>query len=560
MATERTRSNGTKATWSLGVAVAFSAFAALVPPGCLKTHEQAEADPDVAECTSCHGDPTRAGDSLAAAAPPYDLDHQTAPGYPGVGAHSMHLYASDTHAAVACDECHTVPDDVDSPGHADTDVPAELVFGELAKTGDLEPHYEAKQRTCVDSYCHGASRPVWSEPRTSDDACGSCHGLPPPAPHPQSEKCSACHGEVIDDERRFVAPERHVNGEVDYDAGACVLCHGNDDNTAPPLDTSGNDAITARGVGAHQTHLAGGVDGRPVECDECHRVPESIDEPTHADGLPAEVIFSGVATTGDRTASFDPISATCSAFCHSPSPGDVHTSPAWIGAATLECTSCHGAPPPAPHPQMTTCSMCHAEVIDSDDRTIVEKNLHVNGIVEVAFDDSCNACHGGTNAAPPLDLDGNRQTTASGVGAHQTHMLGTERSRAVPCDECHLVPRDVFDPGHVDTDRPAELVFSGAALAFGASPSYEDGTCSGTSCHGPINSADEESGGTNTTPTWTIVDGTEAACGSCHGLPPPPPHPLPTYPCHQCHMNIDQDMTFVEPDLHVDGIVTFALE
>src|SRR5262245_33398234 len=100
MASERARSNGNGATLSLGVAVAFSALVALIPPGCLKQHEQEPTDPDVAKCTSCHGDPTRAGDSLATAAPPFDLDHQTASGYPGVGAHSNHLYASATHAAV----------------------------------------------------------------------------------------------------------------------------------------------------------------------------------------------------------------------------------------------------------------------------------------------------------------------------------------------------------------------------------------------------------------------------------------------------------------------------
>ncbi len=563
-AAKRAPSHGNKATLSLGVALAFSALAALLPPACLKTHEQDKTDPEVTKCTSCHGDPERAGDALAKAAPPFDLGHETATGNPGVGAHSIHLYASETHAAIACDECHTVPKQVDSPGHADTDVPAELVFGELAKTGGLDPHYEAKQRTCVDSYCHGDSKPVWSEPRKSDEACGSCHGLPPPAPHPQSENCSACHADVIDDERHFVAPEKHVNGEVEFTAGSCQLCHGNDDNAAPPLDTSGHEDVTFMGVGAHQAHLRGGANSRPVECEECHRVPETIDEPTHADGLPAEVMLSGVAQTGDRTATFDPLSATCSAYCHAPSPDDARTSPAWIGEATLECTSCHGAPPPAPHPQMTNCSMCHAEVVGSDNRTIVEKDLHVNGSVEVSFDDACNACHGGTNPAPPLDVEGNRRTTFAGVGAHQTHVLGTERSRPVPCGECHVVPDDVFDPGHMDTDRPAEVVFSGAALAFGATPSYVAGTCAGTSCHGAAvgdPDVDEDSGGTITTPTWARVGEGEAACGACHGLPPPPPHPLPTYPCHQCHMNIDtDDTTFVRPDLHVDGVVTFSLD
>src|SRR5262249_43319445 len=162
--------------------------------------------------------------------------------------------------------------------------------------------------------------------------------------HPQSDQCSACHGDVIDASRHFVAPERHVNGVVDYAAGSCSLCHGGAENAAPPVDTSGNDAITAMGVGAHQAHLSGGDIGRPLECDECHPAPEDIGDPTHADGLPAEVRLRGVAESDGFAASFDPEGATCSAFCHSPSPADAHPSPVWNEATTLDCTTCHGAP------------------------------------------------------------------------------------------------------------------------------------------------------------------------------------------------------------------------
>jgi predicted CxxxxCH...CXXCH cytochrome family protein len=548
-------------TLPLGVTCALAALSALVPPACLDSREAPKTDPEVARCTSCHGDPARPGDALARSAPPIDLLEQTLPSYPGVGAHAIHLSAGSTHGAVACEECHTVPADVDAPGHLDSERPAELVFGGLAKTGDRDPSYDAETRTCTDSYCHRDAWPVWSEPRTSQQACGSCHDLPPKAPHPQSDKCASCHGDVIDDERHFLKPERHVDGVVDYKAGPCSLCHGSDDNAAPPLDTSGNETVTAMGVGAHQAHLDGGENSRPLECDECHRVPEDVGEPTHADGLPAEVRLRGAATSGGFDAAFDASNATCSAFCHSPSPGEPRPSPAWNEAVTLACTTCHDAPPPAPHPQMTQCSTCHADVVGSDDRTIVARSLHVDGTVQVSFDRSCNACHGGDNAAPPRDVDGNTRTTADGVGAHQTHVLGTPRSRAVPCGECHTVPRDVFDAGHMDTARPAEVVFSGAALANGASPRYEDGKCASTPCHGAVTLPEFESGGTNTTPTWTRVNGTEAECGSCHGLPPPPPHVLPTYPCHQCHANVgDDDRTFVRPDLHVDGIVTFAVE
>jgi len=546
--------------WPLGAACVGAVVLGLASPGCLERHEAPAEDPDVARCTSCHGDPERAGDYVLRSAPPKDLLGQSEPGYFGVGAHQIHLNASATHAAFPCTECHVVPDSVEAPGHADDARPADVTFGPIAKTGGLEPYYSEAPRTCINSHCHGDGWPVWSEPRTSAEACGSCHGLPPPAPHPQSENCSVCHGEVIDADRQFIAPARHVDGIVDYDAGDCQQCHGGDENPAPPLDTLGNFDVTAIGVGAHQAHLSGGASSRPLACNECHRVPESVEEPTHADGLPAEVTLSGIAATMGIDAAWDHGDATCSAFCHSPSPDNAHPSPPWNGETPLTCTTCHGAPPPLPHPQSTTCSACHGDVVDDDNHTIIDRLRHVNGTVDVAFEGGCTSCHGDVNAAPPLDTEGNRATTAPGVGAHQTHVVGTGNSRPVPCGECHVVPRLVLAAGHVDSALPAELVFSDVALAGGATPMYENGRCSSTSCHGAV--FPQESGGTNTEPRWNRVDGTEAACGSCHGLPPPPPHPLasPEFPCNYCHMNVAADDTsFVYPELHVDGIITLAV-
>jgi len=551
-----------RASLSIGLACAGAALAALLPPACLERRDVTALDPDVARCTSCHGDSGRDGDYLLRSAPPYDLSQQTLPGYPGVGAHQIHLTASSTHASLPCNECHVVPESVDAPGHADDAAPGDVTFGALAQQGGHNPAYDAETRSCTDSYCHRAAWPVWTEPRDSAEACGSCHGLPPPAPHPQDEQCSACHGEIIDAERQFILPERHVDGVIDYTAGDCQSCHGSADNAAPPLDTAGNTEVTALGVGAHQVHLSGGAHGRPLECSECHRVPQDVAEPTHIDGAPAEVTFTGVALALNHSPHWDAAPATCSgSWCHTPSPGDAHGSPVWNGEQALDCSSCHGLPPALPHPQVADCSVCHGAVVAADDRSIIDKDRHVDGVVQVSLDAACNACHGGTNAAPPRDLLGNDATSFAGVGAHQTHVLGTARSRPVPCNECHLVPAALLAPGHMDSAAPAELVFSGVALGNGAAPHYEQGSCSATSCHGDVFPEGRPSGGNHTVPVWTAVDGTQAACGTCHGLPPPPPHPNPTFPCHQCHANLGaDDVTFVRPDLHVDGIVTFQLE
>lgn len=551
------------ATWSLGLALAAAALTALGAPSCLQRRDDAssaDADAEAARCASCHGDPQRSGDYLARAAPPRDLHGSSDSLFPGVGAHALHLNASSTHAAVACQECHVVPETVEAPGHDDDGRPAEITFGSLARAMNHQPSYDAEVETCTNSYCHGQARPLWTEANASP--CGTCHGLPPAAPHPQSDKCASCHGDVIDEQRHFLHPERHVDGVVDYAApSGCTSCHGSEQNAAPPSDIQGNLEITALGVGAHQAHLAGGKFGRPLECAECHTVPEKVTDEAHADASPAEVTLVGVAQTQAHAASWDRASATCTdSWCHGPSPGDARPSPVWNASHDIDCQSCHGAPPPAPHPQMSNCSHCHADVVGPDNTTIVDKNRHVDGIVDASFSQSCTSCHGDTNPAPPLDVEGESATSVAGVGAHQAHVIGSGRARAVKCAECHVVPDEVLAPGHVDSARPAELRFSGVAVAFGAAPVYSGGSCQMTSCHGGGFPAGHPSGGALTTPSWTIVDGSQAACGNCHALPPPAPHPLPSYPCSECHKNVAADgLSFTRPELHVDGVVTFQV-
>lgn len=513
------------------------------------------------DCAACHGEPSRPGDGLLRSAPPRDLSGGTVPSYPGVGAHSIHLSASDTHGAFACTECHVVPERVDSPGHADDAAPAELVFGALAKNGDSQPTYDQVARRCDNSYCHGPSAAVWTEPRRSSDACGSCHGLPPAAPHPQSKLCSTCHGEVIDAAGKMTTPSLHVDGKVQARATSCTECHGRGDEPAPPRDVSGNEVIAALGVGAHQAHLGGGRWSRPLACEECHDVPREPEDFDHADGLPAEVRLRGVAQSGAHQPIWQREAARCAdSWCHGPGANTIEETPPWNRSTRLSCTSCHGAPPPVPHPQMSDCSRCHGKVVGSDDVTIIDRQRHVDGRVDVELDESCSSCHGGDNPAPPRNVDGESEIGARGVGAHQVHVLGTPRSRAVPCVECHVVPDDVLTPGHVDTLPPAEVVLSGTANRFGGDALFSNGRCVDTSCHGAVFPSRHRSGGTLTAPSWLPGDGSQAACGTCHALPPPRPHPYYSEDCGRCHENLSPDgKSFLRPELHVDGIVTFAL-
>jgi len=544
-----------------------SAALAWLSSSCLDRHEDSKRAALGDNCSSCHGDPERKGSALLRAAPPRDLLGATDSSYPGVGAHAIHLYAGKTHGAFRCQECHVVPDSVSSPGHADDAAPAELTFGPLATAHDHTPSYDSVARRCDNSYCHGApprtaQAAVWTEPRDSAAACGSCHGLPPAAPHPQSTRCSVCHADVVNDQNEFIAPALHVNGKVDVVAPKCTQCHGSADNPAPPSDTLGNVQVSAIGVGAHAAHLSGG-DGsaRPLACAECHVVPEKSEDLGHADGLPAEVTLTGVATAGERAPAWQHASATCAdSWCHGPGASPGAKSPRWTEPGPATCASCHGFPPAAPHPQMADCSRCHGEVVAADDRAMRDPLRHVDGIVDVVLDQTCTSCHGSNNPAPPQDTRGNVRSSLPGVGAHQAHVLGTPRSRAVPCQECHQVPSELLTPGHIDTPLPAEVAFSGAAAAFGATPNYAAGNCSSTACHGAVFPDGNASGGSLTVPNWTTVDGSQAACGTCHGLPPGRPHPYYADDCGRCHENAAPDgKSFLHPERHVDGIVTFTL-
>lgn len=500
-----------------------------------------ERAPESRECTACHGSVDREGDDLARAAPPLDLDGKTDPSLPSVGAHDTHLLRTESHVPVACDECHVVPEEMFAPEHVDTELPAEVTFGKLSRHGDRSPEYDRDQGSCNDTYCHQKSDARWTAPRSTEEACGSCHGVPPPPPHPQRNDCESCHGEVTGPDQTFRSAELHVNGTVEVEL-ACDSCHGSGEDGAPPPDIERNRRASFPGVGAHETHLEAASTHAPVDCTECHVVPEEVDDPDHIDdSRPADVRFGSLATSLDSDPAYSHDRLTCSGtYCH------LEATPEWTEPRSSEeaCGSCHGVPPPPPHPQIEDCSECHGTVMASADEFLAPE-LHVNGTVEVG-ELECGSCHGsGELGAPPPDLSGSRDTTDRGAGAHETHLEPSPTHGPMPCAACHTVPDEVDDPGHIDDSRPADVVFGELALAGDASPGYspENLSCSNTYCHLAAE------------PIWNEVRSPEQACGTCHGLPPPPPHP-PAEDCSECHSTVMASATeFLAPELHVNGTV-----
>jgi predicted CxxxxCH...CXXCH cytochrome family protein len=499
------------------------------------------------ECTACHGDPGRSGDALLNAAPPRDLNGNTEPSAPGVGAHAVHLGPAG-HLAVPCGTCHVVPTAVFSPGHVDGPQ-VHVVFGGLASLGGQQPKYDQSSGNCSNTYCHGPTAVRWTAPRDEASACGTCHGLPPALPHTQNKNCSLCHGEVIAPDRSWKRPELHVDGKVEVAfKGACNACHGQGDAGAPPPDLSGQSQPSAPGAGAHAVHLTGGATHGPVDCAECHVVPAAVDSPGHIDNDAgrAQVVFGTIAHTSGRAPAYAPGTQTCAGtYCHGPA------TPAWTNPPTSAdaCGTCHGLPPALPHTQDKNCSRCHGEVI-APDGSFVRPEMHVDGTLQVAFKGACNACHGQADAgAPPPDLAGQSSPSAPGAGSHAVHLTAGATHGPVDCAECHVVPAAVDSPGHIDNDAGrAEVVFGTIARTSASAPAYAPGTqtCAGTYCHG------------SATPAWTNPPSSQAACGTCHGLPPALPHAQDKN-CSRCHDQvIAQDGTFLRPELHVDGTVQVA--
>jgi len=178
----------------------------------------------------------------------------------------------------------------------------------------------------------------------------------------------------------------------------------------------------------------------------------------------------------------------------------------------------------------------------------------------------CNLCHGSTqNAAPPKDTKGNTNPTAPGNGAHQSHLAPSSWHAPVVCSECHKVPADIVDPltpTHMNgTD---DLIWGPTAKAGTYDPTAF--TCTSVYCHGGTLKPDVAGQTSDRTPTWTILDGSQKACGSaCHTLPPGGTHPGSTA-CPTCHGEViatfnianPSGATWTDANKHINGKVEVA--
>ncbi len=175
----------------------------------------------------------------------------------------------------------------------------------------------------------------------------------------------------------------------------------------------------------------------------------------------------------------------------------------------------------------------------------------------------CSTCHGSSgNPAPPMDVSTNIDTSAPGVGAHQSHLGPSSWHHEIQCNECHVVPSKPYDPAVPTHMNGADDVIWGPLAQQGTFDKTAL-TCSSTYCHGGTLDPDLAGTTSNRNPQWITVDGSQAQCGtSCHTLPPGGGHPAATT-CEACHNQVISVFTpgnpptvvWTDPTKHIDGKV-----
>lgn len=203
-----------------------STYAAPIASGesCNGCHERAGWTGWQTNCSFCHGATTaeaRAGYAFA--------DHPDRAA-PSTGAHRAHLAASALSGPFECGTCHAVPSELTHIGGRNVRAAVALAgAGQAGLPADLGT-YVAAAGTCT-TYCHGGSpSPAWS---TTGIGCGSCHAMPPAAPHPAvpgaPTGCATCHSATVKADGSIdVAAGKHVNGATDVTVAAgtsCTTCH-----------------------------------------------------------------------------------------------------------------------------------------------------------------------------------------------------------------------------------------------------------------------------------------------------------------------------------------------
>jgi len=392
------------------------------------------------------------------------------------------------------------------------------------------------------------------------------------------------HGKFIADKVRMVScAQCHGNS---YQGGvvspSCANCHSG-------IPVHVGDYVNPSSPNFHGKFIADKVSGSMVSCAQCHgdSYQGGIASPACANchaGIPVHVGDYVNPTSPNFHGKFiaDNFSGSMNscAQCH----GDSFQG----GVASPTCANCHSTIPvhvdgivnpssPNFHGKyiaanlawdMRACGSCHSADYSGGIAapTCLTCHTSTNG------PEACNTCHGDFNdpskIAPPSALNGSIVTTYAGVGAHNAHLYENDLGNNVRCSTCHKFPSSMYAEGHLGSDSKAEVIFGRLAVQSGANPNYSfsNNTCADTYCHGNFVFYRDSSTfafaytaatmeGNYFSPKWNQVDGSQAACGTCHGLPPTGHVAATLNTCVNCHAGVvDNQGNIIDQTKHINGV------
>ena len=424
---------------------------------------------------------------------------------------------------------------------------------------------------CHTSYPHIAS--VWN-----DTLNAQFHGQRVKAQNWNAAECQACHG---------------TDFAGGFSGQSCFACH-----VSYPHAAAWKDTLSVAGF--HGVYLKN-KSFALTECQPCHGS-------TYQGGTSGSACYTCHASYPHLT-SWRVVSSGVS-------HGQYLKTKTWN---SVECQSCHGADyrggtssqacftchSTYPHPSnvgsahpgilqtagypLARCQTCHGTTYTGG--TIANVTCERSGCHQDASNtpkspETCNSCHGQFRAAaastltyaPPEDVVGDTAVTVTAVGAHQKHLVTNTVGATVACAECHTVPATTFAVGHLNAAGQAiraEVLFNGSLAkhptAVTPNPAYDLATnkCSDTYCHGnwrlrasaalPSHSfiyTDSVMVGANFSPKWN-GGSAEAACGTCHGMPPAG-HDDSDTNCGDCHSTVvdaADNHKIIDKTKHINGQV-----
>jgi predicted CxxxxCH...CXXCH cytochrome family protein len=488
---------------------------------------------------------------------------------PTTGGHPAHMNSAN----ITCGSCHM------GAVEAST-APAQHLDGNIdvykATPGDLGyPVDKAKgsaAATCSTADCHRDAAMAQKVSGTwgvaSVDRCGACHAGRPATGSHQAHfdagfaSCDGCHKGAVEGTK---VSEGHVNGYIDVykttpgDLGypqnkafntpgaTCTAGSCHDDGrgnfvVTPQWGTHvGNCSAchaTRPTTGTHSSHMNAGM-----TCGNCHKgTVEGATAPVeHMDGnVDVYKLSAGDLGYPANKAKGSPYTSCSASSCHG-----TLSQPWGVATSNAQCTKCHGL------------GTAMANYSSADNR----QSAPGYGGLGVGTGQQTGTVVGFVSSDPK-------------VGAHDTHLRSLNNlGKPAVCSDCHTVPATAFSAGHMNGS--VEMVWSNLVknvetilgsktpYTYGQGaivPSYQDGKCSNTYCHGAT-----LPGATNTNPSWTdgsYLTGTTSDCDHCHGNPPTtstryPHSPLDTV-CTQCHPHNgtrDSSDPLLGRDFHMNGKV-----